>query len=68
MSLKTSPRSDTDGRFLSEKSVKVHHIWTQFGQVDECLSKVNPLIPDAHYCEHRGRLASLQNKLLEDSR
>ena len=28
----------------------------------------NPLVPDAHYSERQDKLASLQNKLLEDSR
>ena len=28
----------------------------------------NPLIPDAHYCEHRDKRASLQNKLVKDIR
>ena len=29
---------------------------------------VNPLVPDAHFSERRDKLASLQNKLLEDNR
>ena len=28
---------------------------------------INPLVPDTHYSERRDKLASLQNKLLEDN-
>ena len=30
-------------------------------------SVINPLIPEAHYCERRDKLDPLQDKLLEDS-
>ena len=32
------------------------------------LLRINPLVPDAHYCERQEKLATLQNKLLEDTR